>query len=136
MSAGAPLTSAALTAAAAARARQEEEMTPYSTTDLAGNWEFKILRSATRKFRDPMVLHAVLAQEARAGWTLVEKFDDTRVRLKRPASARDGDAALDFDPYRTWTGISPAAFVILVMLATLTVFALLAGLIFGITHSK
>jgi hypothetical protein len=136
MSAGA-LTTAAAARAAAAKARQEEEqMTPYSTTELAGDWEFKILRAATRKFRNPMVLHAILAQEARAGWTLVEKFDDMRVRLKRPASARDEDAVLDFDPYRTWVGISPGTFTILVVLATLAAFALLVSLIFGIMHSK
>src|SRR5947209_15150845 len=117
MSAGGLLSlNTAAMAAAAAKARQEEEeMTPYTTTEMAENWEFKILRSATRKFRNPMVLHAILAQEARAGWTLVEKFDDTRVRLKRPASARDRDGALDFDPYRAWTGISPAACTILVL---------------------
>jgi hypothetical protein len=28
-----------------------------------------------------------LAEEAQAGWTLVEKFDNSRIRLKRPAAA-------------------------------------------------
>jgi hypothetical protein len=50
-----------------------------SPKDLAEDWEFKILRSATNKFRDPVALHAFLQEEARAGWTLVEKFDNERV---------------------------------------------------------
>ncbi len=32
---------------------------------------------------------------------LLEKLDSNRVRLKRPAVARKGDAHLNFDPYRT-----------------------------------
>lgn len=47
--------SAAAAAAAAKRRREEEEehMTPYTPSDLAENWEFKILRSATGSFKDP-----------------------------------------------------------------------------------
>jgi hypothetical protein len=73
---------AAVAAAAAARAAQqeEEEMTPYTSQDLAENWEFKILRSATGGFRDPVWLHGILQAESRAGWTIVEKFDDNRIR--------------------------------------------------------
>ena len=123
-------------AAAAARARQEEEeMTPYSSQDLAQEWEFKILRSTTSRFRNPVVLHAILAEEARAGWTLLEKFDDTRIRLKRPARARAGDAALDFDPHRTWVGISPTQFAILVVTATLVGIGIVMALIFAILYA-
>jgi hypothetical protein len=68
---------------------EEEEMTPYTPQEVAEHWEFKILRSATTQFRDPVRLRSILEEEARAGWTMIEKFDDTRVRLKRPASARD-----------------------------------------------
>jgi hypothetical protein len=82
-----------------------------------------------------VVLHAILAEEARAGWTLLEKFDDTRVRLKRPARARAGDAALDFDPHRTWIGIGPTRFAILVLIATLGGIALVVALIFGILYA-
>jgi hypothetical protein len=59
-----------------------------------------------------------LDQEARAGWTLVEKFDNRRIRRKRPVSARSGDGALDFDPYRTYVGPSEVTFAL--MLAALT----------------
>ena len=72
-------------------------MTPYTPSDLAEGWEFKILRSATGGFGNPARLQSVLDEEQRAGWTLVEKFDNGRIRLKRPARARTGDAALDFD---------------------------------------
>jgi hypothetical protein len=116
---------AAASAAAAAKQRadqeEEEEMTPYSADDLAQDWEFKILRSASGKFRDPVWMHAVLSEEGRAGWKLVEKFDDSRLRLKRPARARAGDAALGFDPLRTWVGISP------VKLSLLTLAGIFAG---------
>ncbi len=101
-------TTGAITGAAIASRREEEDMTAYTRSDLDDGWEFKFLRATTRKFRDPARLRAILDEEARAGWTLVEKFDDSRLRLKRPATARAGDAALSFDPYRTWIGISPS----------------------------
>jgi hypothetical protein len=98
---------AAAAAAAAKRRREEEEhMTPYTPRDLDENWEFKILRSATDAFKDPAVMQRYLAEEAQAGWTLVEKFDNGRIRLKRPAAARQQDAQCTFDPYRTRVGIS------------------------------
>ena len=101
-------TSAVAAAAAAQRRREEEEehMTPYSPRDLAENWEFKILRSATGAFKDPAVMQRYLAEESQAGWTLVEKFDNSRIRLKRPAAARQQDTQCPFDPYRTRVGIS------------------------------
>ena len=103
------MSTAAAAAAAAQRRREEEEeehMTPYTPRDLAENWEFKILRSATGAFKDPAVMQRYLAEEAQAGWTLVEKFDNIRIRLKRPAAARQQDAQCTFDPYRTRVGIS------------------------------
>lgn len=61
----------------------------------------------------------MLEEEARAGWTVIEKFDNGRVRLKRPASARASDATLGFDPYRTWVGISQTRLVLMIVLAAL-----------------
>src|SRR5262249_61805878 len=103
------MSTAAAAAAAAQRRREEEEeehMTPYTPRDLAENWEFKILRSSTGAFKDPAVMQRYLAEEAQAGWTFVEKFDNSRIRLKRPAAARQQDAQCTFDPYRTRVGIS------------------------------
>jgi len=95
-------------------------MTPYQPQDLSDDWEFKILRSVTGIFGKPEKLKEALNQEAKAGWALVEKFDNSRIRLKRPVSARSGDGALGFDPYRTHVGISEVRF-------ALTLIALILG---------
>ncbi len=124
MSSGAAAAAAA--AAELSKRREEEEMTSYSENDLSEGWEFKILRSYMKAFRKPEKLKKHLEEEGRAGWVLVEKFDDERLRLKRPASARRGDAALDFNPYRTQVGPSEGA-VILVVLGI--VFGVIVGVI-------
>jgi hypothetical protein len=117
------MSAGAAAAAAIRRQRQEEEeMTPYSDKDLADGWEFKILRSNTGAFRSPASLRKYLEEEGRAGWVLVEKFDNGRLRLKRPASARGADAELDFDPYRTQVGLSDAGMVFVIVGAILAVF--------------
>ncbi len=100
---------AAAAAAEAERLRQqeEEEMTPYTPKDLAEGWEFKILRSSWSGFRTPEQLRAILEEEKRGGWMLVEKFDDSRVRLKRPAGTKvieEDLASGGYDPYRTMVG--------------------------------
>ena len=113
---------AAAAAVAEQRRREEEEMTNYTDDDLKGDWEFKIVRSTTAAFRNPEVLQKACAEEAEAGWVLLEKFDNQRLRFKRRTSARAGDSALGFDPYRTYYGISSAA------LTTIIVFCILLGL--------
>ena len=105
----------AAAAAAAAAQAEEETMTPYSREDLAENWEFKIMRSATGKFRDPSFLRVTLEEEARAGWTLLEKFDNTRIRVKRPASARANDRGRPIDPYRINVGPGVGSVVLLTL---------------------
>jgi uncharacterized membrane protein len=78
---------------------------PYTPADVRGEWELKVLASDAGAFRDPDVLRKVQAEEARAGWVLLEKLDDKQLRFKRPMSARMGDQALPFDAYRmTYTG--------------------------------
>jgi hypothetical protein len=124
MSAGAGAAAAAA-AAARRRAQEEEEMATYNPGDLADNWEFKILRSMTGAFKDQARLNEVLEQERRAGWELVEKFDNNRIRLKRPAAARKSDQSLEFDPYRTYVGPSETRF-------TLTIIAVVFGIMFAI----
>ena len=112
---------AATAAAEATRRQEEEEMTSYSETDLSEGWEFKILRSNMNAFRKPDNLKTYLEEEGRAGWILVEKFDDNRLRLKSPASARRGDAALNFDPYRTQVGLSDTRMILVIL-----------GIVFGV----
>lgn len=86
-------------------------MTNYTNHDMAGEWEFKIIRSTNNAFRSPERLGAVLEEEAAAGWELIEKLDDSRVRLKRKQSSRRRDAELPpgFDPYRTKIGLNSQA---------------------------
>ena len=102
---------AAAAAAAETQRQEEEEMTSYTPKDLVEDWEFKILRSNLGTFRHPAKLQAVLDEESRGGWMLVEKFDDCRIRLKRPAGTKviHGDFEDGYDPYRTSVGLSQGA---------------------------
>ncbi|SIN80201.1 hypothetical protein SAMN05444166_0946 [Singulisphaera sp. GP187] len=112
MSAGSGAAAAAAIAIAAEMMRrEEEEMTPYNPGELAEGWEFKILRANTARFRNPAKFRAVLDEERRGGWVLVEKFDDYRIRLKRPASTKliQGDFGDSYDPYRTTVGMTHGA---------------------------
>lgn len=99
-------------AAAAERRRkleeaEEEKMTKYNVDEIE-KWEFKIVRSDSGAFRKPEVLQVVLEEEAQAGWEMVEKFDNRRIRFRRPIEARKQDEMLPeyFDPYRTHYGNS------------------------------
>lgn len=115
------------------RRDEEEEMSGYSPEELADGWEFKILRSNTGAFKNSEKLRATLDAEARAGWSLVEKFDNGRIRLKRPASARARDHLLDFDPYRTDLGPTEMTFILWILLGTvvgtIAVIALLVAIL-------
>jgi hypothetical protein len=116
---------AAAQAAQAARQRQlreEERMTPYTHDELDNNWEFKIVRATTRAFRNPEALRKLIDEEARSGWVMLEKFDDSRVRFKRPRSAGAQDAqqlSSGIDPYRTQYGMSPNRFTAIILLVIL-----------------
>ena len=68
--------------------------------------EYKIVQSTTPLFGKREKLEAILAEEARAGWRLSEKFDNYKLRLQREITHRDRDDELDFDAYRTQVGIS------------------------------
>jgi hypothetical protein len=119
-------------AAAAAAERQqmmfaeEESMARYMQDDLNNDWEFKIVRSDSAAFHKPEALKKLLEEEARAGWAMLEKFDDGRVRFKRPRRARTRDTLLppSIDPYRTQYGISSTRIGLLVV--ALMMLALLA----------
>lgn len=116
--------------------KEEEEMTPYTREELDDGWEFKIIRSPSPVFRKPEVLAALLDEEALAGWELVEKFDNRRIRLKRPRSARAKDQMLPpgFDPYRTQFGVSRqtmSALLVLILLGLMVLLALLGIFSFG-----
>lgn len=65
-------------------------------------WEFKIVRAKRNLFRDPEVFQLLCAEEREAGWILLEKLDDRRVRFKRPIALREivKSEFLSYDPYR------------------------------------
>ena len=125
-------------AAAAARRRrmmlaeEEEGMAKYTQDDLVDDWEFKIVRSESAAFRKPEVLRKLIEEEARAGWVMLEKFDDRRVRFKRQRSARTRDALLPpgVDAYRTRYGSPSAQYAILATLLLGLVAAGLGALVF------
>lgn len=102
-------------------------MTGYTSEDLASGTEFKILRSATAAFGRAEFLRQVLEEEKQAGWTLVEKFDNARIRLKRPASARNAAGGATFDPYRSYVGISEAALAVRIVVSILVALAVILG---------
>ena len=104
-------------------------MTGYTAEELAQGWEFKIVRSATNAFRRPEFLAQVLAEEKRAGWVLVEKFDNGRIRLKRPASARASDSTAGGDAYRTHVGMSDLALALTILASVLGTMAIIVLLI-------
>ncbi|MBN1564544.1 MAG: hypothetical protein JXA10_11935 [Anaerolineae bacterium] len=75
----------------------------YTRHPFENNWEYKIVRARNNEFRYRHHLDALLQQEALAGWEIVEKYNDSQIRFKRPRSARtwDGDLPPHIDPYRT-----------------------------------
>jgi len=117
-----PSISAATTGAVVAAHQQrmmaeEERMATYTREELEEDWEFKIVRANSPAFRKPEVLQKLLQEEAVAGWTMVEKFDDSRIRFKRPRSAREQDAYLPegVDPYRTSYGAAAFLYGVLIV---------------------
>ncbi len=113
---------------------EEEHLTHYSPEELAAGWEFKIVRANTRAFRDPATMNQVCAEEAQNGWTLVEKFDDSRLRFKRPASAKATAAPTGIDPYRTTVGISSGALAAIILLCVFGGTGLLFLLVYAMAH--
>jgi len=117
---------AAVAAHQARKRRQEQEeeellMTKYTPEELEANWEFKIVRSESGAFLKPEVFQMLLQEESVAGWELVEKLDDRRVRFKRPANARRRDVTLPpgVDPYRSTYGNATARTSMLISIAVL-----------------
>lgn len=136
-----------ITAAHAARQRrlrqqqdriEEEEMTNYSVDDLENDWEFKIVRSERAAFRKPENFQRLMQEEAAAGWEMVEKLDDRRVRFKRRKDNRRRDANLPqgIDPYRTQFDGGVSRSLVLVLVGLVTMVALGIGvLVFGLSSN-
>src|SRR5438105_4262312 len=82
------------------RRHQEEEevMTGYRPDELAGDWQFKIVKGS---FKTAKQVQEVQHEMAEWGWVLLEVFDESRIRFKRPASAAARDAEREGNPFRT-----------------------------------
>lgn len=99
---------AARTAWTAAREEEEAMDCPPMSDHASADLEFKILRSTTSAFRRRQDMERALREEADAGWVLLEKLDDSRLRLQRPRAARARDGQCAIDAYRSYYGIGPA----------------------------
>lgn len=108
-------------------------MTPYRQQDLIEDWEFKILRSINGGFKTQAQLNKVLHEEAEAGWVLVEKFDNDRIRLKRSIRDRNKGIYSGIDPYRSYIGMTVNEFTNLVLGISLGVVALIFVVLFIIS---
>lgn len=126
----------ATAAAARRRRRQEEEEVTLMNTDPTGAVEYKIIRSAIGAFKDPATFRAALDEEARAGWELMEKLDNSRARLRRLTECRKRDAELGQDPYRTQVGISEAALTLSIIVAVVLGTALVLGVIMAMVNKR
>ena len=67
--------------------------------------EYKTIHSQTPLFSDTSKMHAILAEEAQAGWRLLEKKSNFSIRLQRDINCRANDANLEIDPYRSTVGV-------------------------------
>jgi len=104
-------------------------------------WEFKILRANRNLFRHPDILQRVCDEEAKAGWILLEKLDERRLRFKRPMVLREliKPETLKIDPYRCRYGSSfnPAPWLGgLALVAALILPAYLGYTLVAVTLSK
>ncbi len=109
-------------------------MAGYTPQELAEGWEFKFVRSSTSAFRKPEFLRRVLEEEGRSGWVLLEKFDNGRIRLKRPMSARAGDAGRNLDPYRSHVGVSDVVLVLCIIGSILCVMGVVVAI--ALSHHR
>ncbi|MCB1665796.1 MAG: hypothetical protein KDI28_08425 [Pseudomonadales bacterium] len=70
--------------------------------------EYKVVQASTPYFAKWQNIESVMAEEAKAGWRLLEKCDNYKLRLQRDISHRANDKALGFDPYRSQVGLNNA----------------------------
>ena len=73
-------------------------MSGYTSGDLQGHWQFKIVKGT---FKTREQIEAVVREQADWGWILVEVFDQSRIRFKRPPSEAAKDSFREGNPYAT-----------------------------------
>jgi len=60
--------------------------------------EFKTKQAQTPLFADNKKMQGFLAGEAKAGWDLLKKEDNYRIKLQRDISNHENNKILDSDP--------------------------------------
>lgn len=68
--------------------------------------EYKTVQAQTPLFADTNKMQEILAEEAKAGWDLLEKEDNYRIKLQRDIDNRNADGNLEIDAYRSTVGVS------------------------------
>ena len=114
-------------------------MTTYSTDDLQNDWEFKIVRGNQEAFRNHAVLAKLVDEEKQAGWVLLEKFDNSRVRFKRQRAMQAHDEQLisqGIDPYRTQYGTFLAKYTMVIVALAIAAVVFMVGIIFMFSFSR
>jgi len=131
-----PIIAASAAAAEAQRCTEEEErMTNYSTDELHNDWEFKIVRGNSETFRKHAVLTRLVIEEKQAGWVLLEKLDNSRIRFKRLRAMQSHDEQLlsqGIDPYRTQYGGFPMTYQMIAMVGLVFLIMMVGILIFSL----
>lgn len=87
--------------------------------------EYKVITSNTPVFTNSLKLKQILAEEAEAGWDLVELIDASKIRVGRSKSARANDANCKIDPYRTNVGINNVLYLGIAAVITIVVIYLI-----------
>jgi hypothetical protein len=87
----------------------EESLAPNHVKAFEAGYEFKILRSPSAHFGSPERLAKILGEERENGWELVEKLDNSRIRLARLCPSNRFASANGIDPYRAVVGTSMLA---------------------------
>lgn len=85
------------------------------------NKEYKVITSNTPSFGNTAKLKQVLAEEAEAGWDLVELIDANKIKVSRDKSARANDANCKIDPYRINVGINQVVYLGIAAVITVVV---------------
>ncbi len=83
--------------------------------------EYKVIQATTPFFAKSANIDTVMAEEVKAGWRLLEKCDNYKLRLQRDISHRANDKNLSIDPYRTQVGLNNAIVYGVTTVATLFV---------------
>ncbi|MGK7905394.1 MAG: hypothetical protein AB4352_29110 [Hormoscilla sp.] len=83
---------------------QQPQLQVNGSVPQTGDWEYKIVRASSDLFRDPKVFRKLCLEEKQAGWILLEKLDNQRVRFKRHLMGRQATEPGPIDPYRCHYG--------------------------------